>query len=144
MLEHTGFVSVNAFAFEAEGKGCEPLVGERRNVLMRTVSKIANHEDSMKSKAIGYWVCTIVIALLLLSGGIMQVVRSPAAIAGITHLGYPVHFAVLLGVWKIVGAIVILPPGFALVKEWAYAGIFIDLTAAEEARIGALVKKAVS
>ena len=84
----------------------------------------------MKAKAIGYWVCTLAIALLLLSGGIMQVMRSPTAIAGITHLGYPVHFAVLLGVWKILGAIVILLPGFAPVKEWAYAGIFIDLTAA--------------
>ena len=87
----------------------------------------------MKAKAIGYWVCTLAIALLLLSGGIMQVMRSPTAIAGITHLGYPVHFAVLLGVWKILGAIAILLPGFALVKEWAYAGIFIDLTGASGA-----------
>ena len=87
----------------------------------------------MKAKAIGYWVCTLAIALLLLSGGIMQVMRSPTAIAGITHLGYPVHFAVLLGVWKILGAIAILLPGFALVKEWAYAGIFIDLTGASVA-----------
>ena len=91
----------------------------------------------MKAKAIGYWVCTIAIALLLLSGGIMQVMQSPAAIEGITHLGYPVHFAVLLGVWKILGAIVILLPGFALVKEWAYAGIFIDLTGASVAHTAA-------
>lgn len=91
----------------------------------------------MKAKAIGYWVCTIVIALLLLSGGIMQVMRAPAAIAGITHLGYPVHFAVLLGVWKVLGAIVIVLPGFALVKEWAYAGIFIDLTGASVAHTAA-------
>ena len=91
----------------------------------------------MKAKAIGYWVCTLAIALLLLSGGIMQVMRSPTAIAGITHLGYPVHFAVLLGVWKILGAIAILLPGFALVKEWAYAGIFIDLTGASVAHTAA-------
>jgi uncharacterized membrane protein YphA (DoxX/SURF4 family) len=91
----------------------------------------------MKAKAIGYWICTIVIALLFLSGGIMQVMRSPAAITGITHLGYPVHFAVLLGVWKILGAIVILLPGFALVKEWAYAGIVIDLTGASIAHTAA-------
>ena len=91
----------------------------------------------MKGKGIGYWVCTIAIALLLLSGGIMQVMRSPAAIEGITHLGYPVHFAVLLGVWKILGAIVILLPGFALVKEWAYAGIFMDLSSASVAHTAA-------
>ncbi len=91
----------------------------------------------MKAKAIGYWVCTIAIALLLLSGGILQVMRSPTAIEGITHLGYPVHFAVLLGVWKILGAIVIVLPGFALVKEWAYAGIFMDFTGASVAHTAA-------
>ena len=87
----------------------------------------------MKAKMIGYWICTVVIALLMLSGGIFQVMRSPAAIEGITSLGYPVHFAVLLGVWKILGAIVILLPRLALLKEWAYAGIFIDLTSASVA-----------
>ncbi len=91
----------------------------------------------MKTKAIAYWVSTIAIAFLLLSGGIMQVMRSPAAIAGITRLGYPLHFAVLLGFWKILGAIVILLPGFALVKEWAYAGMFIDLTGASFAHTAA-------
>ena len=91
----------------------------------------------MKAKAIGYWVCTIVIALLFLSGGILQTMQSPTAIEGITHLGYPVHFAVLLGVWKIFGAIVILLPGYALVKEWAYSGIFIDLTGASVAHAAA-------
>jgi uncharacterized membrane protein YphA (DoxX/SURF4 family) len=90
-------------------------------------------EDTVKAKAIGYWVCTVVIALLFLSGGIMQVMRSPTAVEGITHLGYPVHFAVLLGAWKILGAIAILVPGLALVKEWAYAGIVIDLTGASVA-----------
>lgn len=91
----------------------------------------------MKAKTIGYWICTSVIALVLLSGGILQVLQSPTAIAGILRLGYPVHFVVLLGVWKILGAIVILLPRFALVKEWAYAGIFIDLTAASVAHAAA-------
>ncbi|MDQ2833147.1 MAG: DoxX family protein [Acidobacteriota bacterium] len=87
----------------------------------------------MKAKVVGYWISTVAIALVMLSGGVMEVMRSPAATAGITHLGYPVHFSVLLGVWKIVGATVILLPGLALAKEWAYAGIFIDLTGASVA-----------
>lgn len=91
----------------------------------------------MKAKTIGYWICTVAIALLMLSGGVLQVMRAPTAIAGITHLGYPVHFAVLLGVWKILGAIVIVLPGFALVKEWAYAGMFIDFTGASVAHAAA-------
>ena len=49
---------------------------------------------------------------------------------GALRLGFPVYFAVLLGVWRILGAIAILLPRFPLLKEWAYAGIFFDLTGA--------------
>jgi len=40
------------------------------------------------------------------------------------------YFFAILGVWKALGAIAILAPGFPLLKEWAYAGIFFDLTGA--------------
>jgi hypothetical protein len=56
--------------------------------------------------------------------------RRPDAIAGITQLGYPVYFIVLLGVWKVLGALAILAPRLPRLKEWAYAGIFFDLTGA--------------
>jgi hypothetical protein len=56
--------------------------------------------------------------------------RVPQSVEGMTALGYPLHFIVLLGVWKMVGALTLLAPGLRLVKEWAYAGIFIDLSGA--------------
>lgn len=84
----------------------------------------------MKSKAIGYWVTTVITALLIGSGGIMQVMRRPDAVAGITQLGYPVYFVVLLGVWKVLGALAIVAPRLPRLKEWAYAGIVFDLTGA--------------
>jgi hypothetical protein len=46
------------------------------------------------------------------------------------HLGYPAYFATILGIWKLLGAIVVLVPGFGRVKEWAYAGMVFDLTGA--------------
>jgi len=45
-------------------------------------------------------------------------------------LGYPMYFFAILGVWKVLGAIAILVPRFPRLKEWAYAGIFFDLTGA--------------
>jgi uncharacterized membrane protein YphA (DoxX/SURF4 family) len=84
----------------------------------------------VKSKAIGYWVTTVLTALLIGSGGIMQVMRRSDAVAGITHLGYPVYFVVLLGVWKVLGAVAIVAPRLPRLKEWAYAGIIFDLTGA--------------
>ena len=47
-----------------------------------------------------------------------------------THLGYPVYFLTILGVWKILGVIAILIPKFPLLKEWAYAGFFFTMSGA--------------
>jgi hypothetical protein len=84
----------------------------------------------MKGKVIAYWICTAVIALCIGSGGLAQVLRVPQNVEGMTALGYPLHFIVLLGAWKVLGALTLLAPGLRLVKEWAYAGIFIDLSGA--------------
>lgn len=84
----------------------------------------------MKGKNIAYWVTTGVIVLLMLSGGIMQIMRRPDAVEGIVRLGYPVYFVVVLGVWKVLGSLALVLPKMPLVKEWAYAGFFFDLTGA--------------
>jgi hypothetical protein len=84
----------------------------------------------MKAKTIAYWVCTVIIGFCIGSGGAAQALRVPQTLEGMTALGYPAHFIVLLGVWKVLGALTLLAPGLRLVKEWAYAGIFIDLSGA--------------
>jgi uncharacterized membrane protein YphA (DoxX/SURF4 family) len=74
-----------------------------------------------------------------MSGGIAQVMRVKGTVDGFVHiLGYPPYFVVILGVWKVLGAIAILVPRFPRLKEWAYAGIFFDLTgaAASNASVG--------
>lgn len=40
------------------------------------------------------------------------------------------YFITILGVWKLLGAIVITTPRFPLLKEWAYAGMFFNLISA--------------
>ncbi|MEO7978892.1 DoxX family protein [Flavobacterium sp.] len=37
------------------------------------------------------------------------------------HLGYPVYFLTIIGVWKLLRSIVLLLPKLGLLKEWAYA-----------------------
>ena len=44
-------------------------------------------------------------------------------------LGYPEYFIPFNGWTKLIGAIAILIPGFKIIKEWAYAGLFFDLAA---------------
>lgn len=45
-------------------------------------------------------------------------------------LGYPLYIIPFIGVAKALGVIAILVPGFHKIKEWAYAGFFIDLAGA--------------
>jgi hypothetical protein len=74
---------------------------------------------------------TILVAFFIGSGGVAQVWQYHANPHGIVPiLGYPMYFFAILGFWKILGAIAILAPRFPRLKEWAYAGIFFDLTGA--------------
>ena len=87
-------------------------------------------ETNSKAKAIGYWVTTALVAFAIGSGGAAQLAHMPQNVEGMTHLGYPAYLLTILGVWKVAGTVAILAPGFPRLKEWAYAGIFFDLTGA--------------
>ncbi|HYV45049.1 MAG TPA: DoxX family protein [Myxococcaceae bacterium] len=84
----------------------------------------------MKGKVVGYWIATALTAVLMGWGGVMDFLNWPTAQEIMKHLGYPNYVAPMLGAWKILGTIVILAPGLTRVKEWAYAGIVIDLIGA--------------
>lgn len=91
-----------------------------------------------KAKTIAYWITTGLVAFSM-SGGIAQLAHVPGVVDGFVRvLGYPPYFVTILGFWKVLGAIAILVPRFPRLKEWAYAGIFFDLTgaAASSAAVG--------
>src|SRR5262249_32725108 len=46
------------------------------------------------------------------------------------ELGYPGYLAVILGVAKIIAGVVLLAPGLPRLKEWAYAGVVINMLGA--------------
>ena len=89
-----------------------------------------NGGTTMKTKVIGYWVTTAFLVFGIGSGGAAELVQVPANIEGIVGLGYPVYFIMLIGFWKVLGAIALLVPRFPRLKEWAYAGIFFNMTGA--------------
>ena len=84
----------------------------------------------MKTKQIAYWVTTGIVAFIMISGGAWQCSVQPQNVQVFAHLGYPVYFMVLLGVWKVLGGVALVLPRFPRLKEWAYAGILFDLTGA--------------
>jgi len=85
---------------------------------------------SSRMWVIGYWVFTLWIALESLWAGVTDILHLPPLFSVLLHLGYPASFGILLGVWKLLGAIVLLAPRYPLLKEWAYAGLFFDFSAA--------------
>jgi len=87
-----------------------------------------------KARTIAYWVTTILGPTSFVIGGVINLMRTEQAVATLQHLGYPAYFASILGAGKLLGAIVITVPGVPRLKEWAYAGFFIDLTAAAISR----------
>ena len=66
----------------------------------------------------------------MFSSGLQQIFRQKDMVDMVSALGYPMYFMTILGVWKILGVIAVLLPGFKLLKEWAYAGFFFVMTGA--------------
>jgi uncharacterized membrane protein YphA (DoxX/SURF4 family) len=90
-----------------------------------------------KRNKIIYWISTIWLASGMLSTGTLQLFKvkaegalAPPGVYGIRHLGYPVYFLTILGIWKISGVVALLIPRFPLLKEWAYAGFFFVMSGA--------------
>src|SRR5262245_44247683 len=82
------------------------------------------------TKAIAYWMTTGMIVLAMFSGGVAELAHRPETINGMIQLGYPVYFVKILGFWKLLGSVALVIPRFPRLKEWAYAGIFFNMTGA--------------
>lgn len=83
-----------------------------------------------KISKIVYWTTTVFVAANYAFAGYVYITLSKDVADGMSHLGYPLYFIVMLGIWKILGAVAISVPRFTRLKEWAYAGMFFNLTSA--------------
>jgi hypothetical protein len=89
-------------------------------------------------RTLTYWVTTGIAALMLLFS-LSYLTGNEQVVTGFAKAGYPQHLRIVLGIAKPLAAVVLLVPGFALLKEWAYAGAsfawimaFISATASGE------------
>jgi hypothetical protein len=77
-------------------------------------------------RKIAYWSSTAIVAAMLLFA-LTYLTGSEQVVSGFAKSGYPQHLRIVLGVAKPAAAIVLLLPGLALLKEWAYAGVTFAL-----------------
>ena len=83
-----------------------------------------------KKNKIIYWIATVWLSLGMLSTGIVQLLKLKEETEMMDHLGYPLYFLTILGIWKILGVIGVLIPKFPLLKEWVYDGFFFAMSGA--------------
>jgi thiosulfate reductase cytochrome b subunit len=84
----------------------------------------------MKTRSTAYWIITALVALAFAGGGVMDLAHASPVREMLAGLGYPTYFMSILGAWKVLGAAAIVAPGALRLKEWAYAGMFFDLSGA--------------
>lgn len=84
----------------------------------------------MKARKTLFWISTAWVAGVMGISGGLSVAHTKSMMEGFAHLGYPVYFANLLGLAKLLGVCALLTPGPLRFKEWAYAGFAITIISA--------------
>lgn len=84
----------------------------------------------MKKIKITYWVSTILFAGFMAFTAIPNILGNADSAALFTSLSMPLYMQGFIGVAKLLGSIALLVPAFPRIKEWAYAGLFFDLSGA--------------
>jgi hypothetical protein len=87
------------------------------------------HAGEFMIRKIVYWGSTALVSLALFAS-VNYLTGSEQVVSGFAKAGYPQHLRIVLGIAKPVAAIVLLLPGFVLLKEWAYAGATFALVMA--------------
>lgn len=75
----------------------------------------------MKTTKIIYWATTAIVALMMVYSAYAYLTQQ-ALEQAFQHLGYPQYFRIELAIAKVTGAVLLLAPVGARIKEWTYAG----------------------
>ncbi len=74
------------------------------------------------TRKVAYWVSTGLLAALSVFAAFTYLLGGPQVVQEFAHVGYPQQLRIILGIAKLLGAITLVVPGLAKLKEWAYAG----------------------
>jgi hypothetical protein len=91
---------------------------------------MSNQTAAVRRQPIAYWTITAVVVAECLIGGAMDLLRLPPFFPVLIELGYPAYLAGIIGLAKIAAGVVVAAPGLPRLKEWAYAGILINMLGA--------------
>ncbi|MDM5336380.1 DoxX family protein [Fictibacillus enclensis] len=98
-----------------------------KSIGTETTAKV---ESLPQGKMISYWSVTILLAAAVMLSGIGQLMQFGGNVELVKKTGYPLYILTILGIWKVLGSIALVLPGFPRLKEWVHAGIFFLMTGA--------------
>jgi hypothetical protein len=90
--------------------------------------------SGVKLRNVAYVATTAQLTIAFLGSGVANLLRLEHVAHDMLRLGYPTYFMTVLGVWKVLGGMVVALPRLPRLKEWAYAGMIFDLTGAAASR----------
>jgi len=103
-------------------KTCQHVTDEKLATLSRS--------PWYRLRIIAYWTSTFVVVFELAAGSMWNLLQIEWTRLQLHHLGYPLYYAYITGVWQIGGAAALSAPRFPRLKEWAYAGAFFTWSGA--------------
>jgi hypothetical protein len=77
-----------------------------------------------------YITSTAILVLEILAGAFMDLGHFPLVVQDIRSIGYPTYVLYIVGVWKILAVGALLWRRLPRLREWAYAGIFFEMSGA--------------
>lgn len=89
----------------------------------------------MKKDKIIYWTATGLVSAAMLMSAFMYLTKNEDLLKNFAAIGLPVYVVTLLGIAKLIGALLLLTPVSARFKEWAYAGFLFTFGGAVWAHI---------
>lgn len=84
-----------------------------------------------------YWAITAVVVGECIVGGVMDLLHLAPFYPTMIGLGYPGYLATIMGTAKILAGVVLLAPRLPRLKEWAYAGVLINMIGAAASHLAA-------
>ena len=89
----------------------------------------------MRPRDRAYWVASAVVVSECAIGGTLDLLRAPPFYPVMLDLGYPGYLATIMGTAKLGAAVVLSAPRLPRLKEWAYAGVMINMVGAAASHV---------
>lgn len=73
---------------------------------------------------------TAILVLEIAAGAFMDLAHLPYVVADVRSIGYPTYILYIVGIWKVLAVGALLWPRIPRLREWAYAGVFFEMSGA--------------